>query len=95
MKRQNQFPTELIESKIVIIREQKVMLDRDLSDLFCVETKYLNRQVKRNIERFPSEFMFQLTIAEKKELVTNWHRLLYMRNTKSEMKNETKFCNSI
>ena len=50
------------------------MLDRDLAKLYGVETKYLNRQVRRNIERFPQEFMFRLSIEEKNELVTNWHR---------------------
>lgn len=50
------------------------MIDRDLAELYDVETKYLNRQVKRNKERFPSEFMFRLTRKERNELVTNWHR---------------------
>jgi phage regulator Rha-like protein len=67
-------PHEVIEQKIFLIREQKVMIDRDLAELYGVETKYLNRQVKRNLERFPEEFMFQLTVSEKDELVTNWHR---------------------
>ena len=53
-----------IEKMIYQIRGQKVMLDNDLADLYGVETKYLNRQVKRNIERFPSEFMFKLTKHE-------------------------------
>jgi hypothetical protein len=50
------------------------MIDRDIAELYGVETKYLNRQVKRNKERFPDEFMFQLTQNETVELVTNWHR---------------------
>ena len=54
-------PVETIEQKILLIRGQKVMLDRDLAVLYGVETKYLNRQVKKNIERFPKEFMFNLT----------------------------------
>jgi hypothetical protein len=83
MKKLSLLPTELIETRILLIRGQKVMLDRDLSDLFCVETKYLNRQVKRNIERFPYEFMFQLTFEEKNELVTNWHRFNSLKHTKS------------
>ncbi len=64
----------MIEQRIFIIRGYKVMIDRDLADLYAVETKYLNRQVKRNRERFPSEFMFKLTRKERDELVTNWHR---------------------
>jgi hypothetical protein len=63
-----------VEQRIFIIRGMKVMIDRDLAELYGVETKHLNRQVKRNRERFPEEFMFQLTRKEKDELVTNWHR---------------------
>ncbi len=53
-----------ILNKIFIIRGQKVMIDEDLSEMYGVETKHLKRQVKRNIERFPKDFMFQLTIKE-------------------------------
>jgi len=56
--------TENIRAKIYEIRGQKVMLDRDLAALYGVETKALNQAVKRNIERFPSDFMFQLTKEE-------------------------------
>lgn len=55
---------ELLASKIYVIREQKVMLDSDLADLYGVETFRLNEQVKRNVSRFPSDFMFQLTTEE-------------------------------
>ncbi len=74
LKNKSIIPIGLIEQKIFIIRGFKVMIDRDLADLYAVETKYLNRQVKRNKERFPSEFMFKLTKKERNELVTNWHR---------------------
>jgi len=57
-------PAERIERSILLIRGQKVMLDRDLADLYGVETKTLNRAVQRNAERFPSDFMFQLTLKE-------------------------------
>ena len=53
-----------IESLIKVIRGQQVMLDRDLATLYGVETKRLNEQVKRNIKRFPEDFMFQLTKEE-------------------------------
>jgi len=53
-----------IESRILLIRGQKVMLDADLAELYEVETKELNRAVKRNIERFPDDFMFQLSAEE-------------------------------
>ena len=57
-------PCEIIVNKIYIIRGMKVMLDKDLAALYEVETKYLKRQVNRNIERFPEDFMFQLAKEE-------------------------------
>ncbi len=57
-------PQDIIEQKIILIRGQKVMLDRDLAVLYEVETKILNKAVRRHIERFPSDFMFQLTKEE-------------------------------
>lgn len=57
-------PDEVITSKIYIIRGEKVMLDRDLAELYGVETKYLKRQVRRNLLRFPEDFMFELTQEE-------------------------------
>jgi len=62
-------PQQLIESKILIIRGKKVMLDRDLAALYGVETFNLNKAVKRNIDRFPEDFMFQLTGEEFKNLI--------------------------
>ena len=53
-----------IENKILVIRGQQVMLDRDLAELYGVETKVLNQAVKRNIDRVPERFMFQLTNEE-------------------------------
>lgn len=68
-------PIAIIENKILIIRGQKVMLDKDLAQLYQVETKVLNQAVKRNIERFPEGFMFQLTNEEfsnlKSQIVTS------------------------
>ena len=57
-------PIELIASKIYLIRGIKVMLDRDLAELYGVETRVLNQAVSRNIERFPEDFMFSLTREE-------------------------------
>lgn len=57
-------PDELVMNKIYLIRNQKVMLDSDLAELYQVETKALNQQVKRNLKRFPADFMFQLTTNE-------------------------------
>jgi len=56
--------TETIEAKILLIRGQKVMLDADLAELYGVETRAFNQAVKRNAERFPEDFMFQLTLEE-------------------------------
>ena len=53
-----------IQNKILLIRNQQVMIDRDIAELYGVETKRLNEQVKRNIERFPEEFTFQITREE-------------------------------
>ncbi len=57
-------PTEIIEKKILLVRGQKVMLDSDLADLYGVTTKRFNEQVKRNLKRFPIDFMFQLNEEE-------------------------------
>ncbi len=57
-----------IEDKILTIRDRKVMLDRDLAELYGIQTKRLNEQVKRNIERFPDDFMFGLTDNELEDL---------------------------
>ncbi len=61
----------IIENKIYEIRGQRVMLDFDLAEMYGIETKNLNKAVKRNIERFPSDFMFQLTNTEAKVLINN------------------------
>lgn len=57
-------PDESLIEKIYLIREQKVMIDSDLAELYGVETKVLNQAVSRNIERFPSDFMFELNAQE-------------------------------
>ena len=57
-------PSEIITNKIYFIRNQKVMLDSDLAALYIIETKQLKRQVRRNIERFPDDFMFELSAVE-------------------------------
>ena len=61
---ENEISNLQIENKIFVIRGVQVMIDRDIAELYEVETKRLNEQVKRNIERFPEEFMFQLTRDE-------------------------------
>ncbi|MFH0887812.1 MAG: ORF6N domain-containing protein [Planctomycetota bacterium] len=61
-------PAELIERSILLIRGHKIMLDKDLARLYEVSTKVFNQAVKRNIKRFPPDFMFQLTMNEAKSL---------------------------
>ncbi|RJR21299.1 MAG: ORF6N domain-containing protein [Nitrospiraceae bacterium] len=68
-------PIERIEHSILLIRGEKVMLDADLAALYGVTTKRLNEQVKRNRDRFPEDFMFQLTGKEKAEVVANCDHL--------------------
>jgi hypothetical protein len=67
--------TEKISRAILIIRGKKVMIDSDLAELFGVKTFRLNEQVKRNIHRFPEDFMFQLTAEEKQEVIANCDNL--------------------
>jgi hypothetical protein len=68
-------PTGRVEETILFIRSQKVILDADLAKLYGVTTKRLNQQVKRNRDRFPEDFMFQLTTEEKAEVVANCDHL--------------------
>ena len=75
----NQVTLENIENLILNIRDKQVMLDRDLARLYGVETKVLNQAVKRNIERFPERFMFQITENEKIKVVTNCDHLKDLR----------------
>ena len=57
----NLIPEEVVLNKIYFIRNHKVMLDKDLAELYSVETRVLNQGIKRNLERFPDDFMFQLS----------------------------------
>jgi phage regulator Rha-like protein len=61
-------PVELIERRIYLIRGHKVMIDSDLAELYLVETKNLNKAVRRNLDRFPGDFMFQLAPVEAESL---------------------------
>ena len=71
----------MIEERIFFIRKQHVMIDRDIAELYGIETKVLNQQVKRNIERFPENFMFRLNENEFHELVTNCDRFRTLKHT--------------
>ncbi len=72
-------PAERIAHAIRLIRGERVMLDADLAAIYGATTKRLNEQVKRNRDRFPSDFMFQLTAAEKTEVVTNCDHLARLK----------------
>jgi phage regulator Rha-like protein len=72
-------PIEQIEQGILLIRGQRVMLDADLAGLYGVSTKRLNEQVRRNQDRFPEDFMFQLTTNEKAEVVANCDHLAKLK----------------
>lgn len=72
-------PARHIEGLILLFRGQKVIIDASLAALYGVETRVLNQAIKRNIERFPSDFIFQLTKKEKEEVVTNCDNLKHLK----------------
>ena len=74
---------QIIEKKIFTFRGYQEMVDKDLSELYQVEVKRLNEQVKRNVERFPSHFRFQLSDSEKNELVANCDRFTLLKHSSS------------
>jgi ORF6N domain len=75
MAKDSMLPDEVVINKIFLIRGKKVMIDKDLAELYGVTTKRLNEQVKRNSKRFPEEFMFQLTAEEKMQVVASCDHL--------------------
>ncbi|MEH6304251.1 ORF6N domain-containing protein [Olivibacter sp. CPCC 100613] len=70
-------PEEVVMNQIYYIRDQKVMLDRDLAELYGVETRVLKQAVRRNIDRFPEEFMFEMT----KKNFSNWRSEIVISNS--------------
>jgi hypothetical protein len=77
----NLIPVEIVTQRIFEIRGQKVMIDTDLASLYEFPTKRLNEAVKRNILRFPDDFMFQLTLQEKNELVAICDRFTKLKHS--------------
>ena len=75
MAKRSLVPSEKIDRAILFLRSKRVMLDADLAVIFGTTTKRVNQQVKRNIDRFPPEFLFQLTNEEKQWVVTNCDHL--------------------
>ena len=82
---------DAIRSRILTIRGVQVMLDRDLAELYGVPTKALNQAVKRNMERFPAEFMFALQAGEMSELVTKCDRFKRMKHSAVPMRAFTEY----
>ena len=76
----------IIEDRIFTIRGQKVMIDKDLAELYEVPTSRLNEAVKRNQKRFPEDFMFKLTKDELKELIANCDRFTSLKHSSKETK---------
>lgn len=76
-------PAKSFESLILTIRGHKVLIDADLAAIYGVETRSLNQAVKRNTERFPEDFMFRLSAAEKSEVITNCDHLARLKFAKS------------
>ena len=74
---------EKIEQVIFLIRGKKIMIDRDLAALYGIKTYRLNEQVRRNLKRFPEDFMFQLADAEKNELIANCDRFKSLKHSTS------------
>jgi hypothetical protein len=81
-------PEEAVISKIYLIRGQKVMLDRDLADLYGVETKVLKQAVRRKIDRFPGDFMFEMT----REELDNWRSQFVTSNGDRQGLRYAPFC---
>jgi hypothetical protein len=77
-----------IQKRIYIIRKKRIMLDSDIAELYEVEVRQLNQAVKRNIKRFPADFMFRLTKAELTEVITNCDHL---QNLKYRPTSNSKF----
>jgi hypothetical protein len=76
-------PVSHIERRIILVRGHKVIIDADLAQFYGVSTKRLNEQVKRNKSRFPEDFMFQLNLREKSEVVANCDHLSRLKFSKS------------
>lgn len=81
-------PDEIIVNRIYLVRNQKVMIDRDLANLYGVETKVLKQAVKRNAERFPPDFMFEMT----KEELQDWRSQIVTSNSEKMGLRYAPFC---
>ena len=76
-------PDEIILNKIMVLRDQKVMIDSDLAGLYGISTKRLNEQVKRNFKRFPDDFIFRITPEEKEMIIAQFSHLHNLKFSKT------------
>lgn len=89
MKNLTVIPNERIEKRIFWLRGEKVMLDSDLAELYEVETRVLNQAVRRNIERFPSDFMFQLTLKEANAILASRSQIVTLNEEKDSLRSQS------
>ena len=82
----NQLNAFNVESKIIIVRNTKIIIDRDVAELYGVETRDINKAVKNNLDKFPEGYYFELTINEKVKLVENFHHLNLIKHSKANPK---------
>ena len=82
-RKESALPMASVATRVLFIRNQRVLIDADLASLYGITTKRLNEQVKRNIGRFPADFMFQLTLEEKEEVVANCDHLKKLKYSKT------------
>lgn len=75
-----------VANKIIEIREQNVILDSDVAELYDVETKHINQAVSRNLDKFPEDFVIYLNVQEKNELVTNCDRFAVLKHSTAKPK---------
>ena len=85
---------DAIQNRIFTIRNVQVMIDNDLAEMYGVELKRLNEQVKRNIQRFPESFRFQLTVSESAKLIANSDRFENQRSQNATIENEENILRS-
>jgi len=82
-RKQGLIPIDRIENRILLIRGERVIIDKDLASFYGVPTRRLNEQVRRNIDRFPEDFAFQLTAEEKSEVIANCDHLSNLKYSKA------------
>ena len=90
-----QLQTESIENRIFVIRNQQVMIDRDLALLYGVETRVINQAVKRNISRFPERFMFQLTKEEQEQYLSLTSQIVTLNEDEDSLKSQIVTLNDL